>query len=444
MFKFLTDKFSNIFTNLTGKNKLTEANLEQVLGQIKDSLIAADVPLAVAEQLAAQVKSEVIGQKVLKSLNPSEQFIQLFHDRLKEFLGGSATFTGFQIPSVILVMGLQGSGKTTTIAKLANWAQGLASKKGKQRSILFASVDFYRPAAIDQLEVLAKQVNVNFYRAQQTDPVFAAQEVYRYFQKGGYEYLFLDTAGRMHVDDQMLQELSEINSILNPKYKLMVLDSMTGQESLRVAQAFDQAVGFNGAILTKMDSETLGGSALAFRYVLQKSIYFVGNGEKVEDLEQFHADRLATRLLGLGDLQTLMERAQDKFKLADQEKSMKAFESGRITLEDFSNQLDMVSKLGSLNKVIQYLPGLSGMNVSPEMAEKGDLEIKRFKVIISSMTRKERLTPQIINASRQQRIAKGAGVKVQDVNYLIQRFEESAQFVKLLKKQGRFQNMFKF
>jgi signal recognition particle subunit SRP54 len=270
------------------------------------------------------------------------------------------------------------------------------------------------------------------------------QEIQRYFQKGGYEHLFLDTAGRMHVDNQMLQELSAINSTLNPKYKLMVLDSMTGQESLRVAQAFEQAVGFNGAILTKMDSETLGGAALAFRYVLQKPIYFIGSGEKVADLEQFHADRLATRLLGLGDLQTLMERAQDKIKLVDQERSMKALQSGQMTLEDFAQQMEMVSKLGSLNKVIQYLPGLSGVNITPEMAEKGDQELRRFRVIISSMTRKERLEPKIIDPSRRQRIAKGAGVKLEDVNYLLQRFEQSAQFVKLLKKQGRFQNMFKF
>lgn len=444
MFKFLTNKFSNIFSSLTGKNKLSEQNIDQVLGQVKDSLLEADVPYEVVDQLVAEVKTEVMGQKVLSGLNPGEQFIKIFHERLKNFLGGSASFTSFQIPSVVMVMGLQGSGKTTTIAKLAKFTKELAAKKGKNRKILLGSIDFYRPAAVDQLEILSKQVGVDFYRSSETDPVAAANDIYSNWQQGGYDYLFLDTAGRMHVDSDMLQELVEVNSSLNPKYKLLILDSMTGQESLKVAQAFDQSVGFNGAILTKMDSDTLGGASLAFRYVLKKPIYFVGSGEKIADLEQFHPDRIATRLLGMGDLQTLMEKAQSKIKSSDQEQSMAAFKKGRITLDDFAQQLGMVSKMGSLSKVMQYMPGMGNANISPEKLEQGDQELKKFRVIISSMTRKERLVPKILDASRKDRIANGAGVKVQDVNYLLQRFEQSAQFVKLLKKQGRFQNMFKF
>jgi signal recognition particle subunit SRP54 len=443
MFNFLTNKFSSIFSSLTGKNKLSEQNIDQVLGQVKDSLLEADVPYQVVDKLISEVKSEVIGQKVLGELNPGEQFIDIFHKRLKEFLGGSASFTSFQIPSVVMVMGLQGSGKTTTIAKLASFTKDLAAKKGKDRKILLGSVDFYRPAAVDQLEILSKQVGVDFYRSSETDPVQAASDIYNYWRSSGCDYLFLDTAGRMHVDNNMLQELCEIDTNLSPKYKLLVLDSMTGQESLKVAQAFDQVVGFNGSILTKMDSDTLGGAALAFRYVLKKPIYFTGNGEKVTDLEQFYPDRIATRLLGMGDLQTLMEKAQTKIKISEQEQSIAAFKKGRLTLEDFANQLSMVSKMGSLSKVMQYMPGFSGANVTPEMLEKGDVELKRFKVIIGSMTRKERVVPKILDTSRKQRIANGAGVKVQDVNYLLQRFEQSAQFVKLLNKQGRF-NKLKF
>lgn len=444
MFSFLTNKISGIFANLTGKNKLSNENIEQVLTEIKESLLAADVPYAVIEQLLGEIKNEVIGQKVLGALNPGEQFIKIFHDRLVSFLGGSVSFSSFQIPSIIMVLGLQGSGKTTTIAKLAYYVKELALKKGKERRILLASVDFYRPAAIDQLEILANQVGVDFYRPETGDPVQAANMINNKWRTGSYDHLFLDTAGRMHVDSQMLQELRDIDTNLAPKYKLLVLDGMTGQESLKVAEAFDQAVGFSGAILTKMDSEATGGAALAFRYLLKKPIYFTGVGEKIADLEQFYPDRIAKRLIGMGDLQTLMEKAQEKIKVTEDNESALNFKNGRLTLDDFAQQLGMIGQMGSLSKLMQYMPGMSGANVTPQMIEKGDLEIKRFKAIMSSMTVKERKTPQILDGSRKLRVAKGAGVKVQDVNYLLQKFEQSAQFVKLFKKQGNFKNMFKF
>lgn len=444
MFNFLTNKISGIFGSLTGKNKLSAGNIEEVLVNIKDSLLEADVPYEVVEQLVNEIKAEVVGQKVLSGLNPSEQFIKIFHDRLKEFLGGSASFSSFQIPSMIMVMGLQGSGKTTTIAKLAHYVKDLALKKGKERRILLGSVDFYRPAAIDQLEILSKQVGVDFYRPANTDPVKAASAICDKWRSGSYDYLFLDTAGRMHVDNEMLQELREIDTSLVPKYKLLILDAMTGQESLKVASTFDQSVGFNGAILTKMDSEALGGAALAFRYILKKPIYFTGVGEKIDDLEQFYPERVATKLVGMGDLQTLMEKAQEKLNVSERDRSVENFKNGRLSLDDFAQQLEMVSKMGSMSKIMQYMPGLSGVNLTPEMLQKGDLEVKRFKSILSSMTVKERRTPQVLDASRKARIAKGAGVNVQEVNYLLQKFEQSAQFVKLFKKQGNFKNMFKF
>lgn len=444
MFNFLTKKIFGIFGSLTGKNKLTSDNIESVLSNIKDSLLESDVPYAVVEQLVGEVKTEVLGQKVLNGLNPGEQFIKIFHDRLQNFLGGSASFSSFQIPSVIMVMGLQGSGKTTTIAKLAHHVKQLALQKGKERKILLGSVDFYRPAAIDQLEILAKQVGVDFYRPTQQDPLKAAQAIYDKWRTGGYEYLFLDTAGRMHIDSLMLQELRDIDASLTPKYKLLVLDAMTGQESLKVAEAFNQVVGFNGAILSKMDSEALGGAALAFRYMLKKPIYFTGVGEKIADLEQFYPDRIAKRLIGMGDLQTLMEKAQEKIKVVDQLDTAENFKNGQLSLDDFAKQLDMIGKMGSMSKLMQYMPGFSNANLTPEVLEKGDLEIKRFKAMIASMTPKERKIPRILDDSRKSRIAKGAGVSVSDVNYLMQKFEQSAQFVKLFKKQGHFKNMFKF
>lgn len=444
MLNFLANKISGIFSSLTGKNKLTANNIEEILINIKDSLLEADVPYGVVDQLIGEVKNEVMGQKVLNGLNPSEQFIKIFHDRLKEFLGGSASFSSFQIPSIIMVMGLQGSGKTTTIAKLAHHVKSLALKKGKERKILLGSVDFYRPAAIDQLEILAQQVGVDFYRPKSTSVLEAANAICEKWRKEGYDYLFLDTAGRMHIDSEMLQELREIEANLAPKYKLLILDSMTGQESLKVASAFEESVGFNGAILTKMDSEALGGAALAFRYVLKKPIYFIGVGEKIDDLEQFYPERVATKLVGMGDLQTLIEKAQEKFDISEKESSFENLKKGYLSLDDFAQQLEMVTKMGSMSKIMQYMPGLGGVKMTDEMLQKGDLEVRRFRSILSSMTAKERKLPHILDSSRKLRIAKGAGVNVQEVNYLLQKFEQSAQFVKLLKKQGNFKNMFKF
>jgi len=444
MFNFLTQQISGLFATLTGKNKLTNDNIDTVLISIKDSLLQADVPYQVVEQLVEEIRAEVIGKKVLGALNPGEQFIKIFHDRLKEFLGGSASFSSFQIPSVIMVMGLQGSGKTTTVAKLAHYVKALAIKKGKERRILVGSVDFYRPAAINQLEILANQVGIDFYRPQSINPIQAASMICSKWQSGGYDYLFLDTAGRMHIDNEMLQELREIDTNLAPKYKLLILDAMTGQESLKVAEAFEQAVGFNGAILTKMDSDALGGAALAFRYMLKKPIYFTGIGEKIADLEQFYPERIANKLIGMGDLQTLMEKAEEKLKISEQTDTISSFKSGKLSLDDFAKQLDMLGKMGSMSNLMQYMPGFSNAKVTPEMLEKGDLEVKRFKAMIASMTPKERKLPQILDGSRKLRVAKGAGVKVQEVNYLLQKFEQSAQFVKLFKKQGNFKNMFKF
>ncbi len=440
MFDFLTNKFSSIFSKITGKGTLTENDVADVLAKVKDALIEADVPLSLVETFCNDIKNEVVGQKVLTSLKPAEQLIKVVHDRLKSFLGGqdAVPFT-FQLPSVVMVMGLQGSGKTTSIAKMANLVTTESQAKGKSRRILLASVDFYRPAAIDQLEILAKQIpGVTFYRAQNTDPVKAAQEIFAYYQKELFELLFLDTAGRLHVDQEMLEQLKVIDKLLKPKYKLLVLDAMTGQESLSVAQSFNQAVGFDAAVLTKLDSDTRAGAAFAFRYALKKPIVFVGSGEKIADLERLYPERLAGRILGMGDIATLMERANEKIKQSEQDSLKKAFNKGQITLQDFADQMKMVQKMGSLSQIVKYMPGAANPAFSPEMIQKGEAELKRFNAIISSMTPKERILPRILDASRKKRIAKGAGVQVNDINLLLERFEQSQQYVKLLKKFGRF------
>ncbi len=436
MFDFLTKKFSGIFASLTGKSTLTEQNLEAVLEQIKDSLLQSDVAYESVQTFVDGVKREVIGQKVASRMNPSEQFVKIVYDKMLSFLGGQYLQEGFnfQIPSVIMVMGLQGSGKTTSIGKLAYFIKKQAEKHGKSRKILFASVDFYRPAAVEQLQILAGQVGVDFYASSQTDPILAARDILNYYKQHGYEYLFFDTAGRLQIDDAMMQELQATKKIMQPKYSFMVLDAMTGQESLNIAKSFEKAVGFDGAILSKMDSDTRGGAAFSFRYELKKPIYFMGVGEKLENLEIFRPERIAKRMLGMGDVLTLMEQAQDKIKQSEQETIAKSIMSGNITLNDFAQQLNMMSKLGSVSSIMKFMPGMASMKLSAQDAEKSDKELKKFRAILSSMTPKERLRPEIIDGSRRKRIANGAGVDVSNVNLLMQRFEQSKQFVKLLKK----------
>jgi signal recognition particle subunit SRP54 len=285
---------------------------------------------------------------------------------------------------------------------------------------------------------VAAQAGVAFYRAQATDVMKAVQEICDYRKKEDFDVLILDTAGRLHVDEQMLDELVRVDKIIRSEGKLLVLDAMTGQESLHVARTFQDRIGFHAAILTKMDSDTRGGAAFAFRYMLKKPILFVGVGERVSDLERFYADRIATRMLGMGDIVSLVERANDKMKVQEQDRLAQAMAKGRFTLDDFATQIDMMSKLGSFGQVLKYLPGTAQLKISPEKLEEGEREMKRFRAIIGSMTKKERLVPTILDGSRKKRVAQGSGVSVAEVNVLLERFQESQQMMKQLGKMGRF------
>jgi signal recognition particle subunit SRP54 len=442
MFNFLSEKFVGVLGWLKNKGRLTEENIQEALDQVRNALLDADVPHDIIDAFLNQIKEGIVGQKLQASLNPGQMLIKIVHEKLLSFLGGTGS-TGqvtFQIPSIILVMGLQGSGKTTTIAKVANWVNKEAAKRGKKRRILLASVDFYRPAAVEQLKILAAQIGIDFYASTSTKPVNAAKEIQDYFKKNHYELLFLDTAGRFHVDDEMMHELVEINKAVAPKYKFLVLDAMTGQESLKVAKSFNDSVSFDFSILSKMDSDARGGAAFAFRYALKKPIAFVGSGEKIDDLETFIPERMATRILGMGDILTLIEKASESIEIDSQETMVKRFTEGTFSLKDFAEQLDMIDKMGSLNKITRYLPGMN--SISQEDMERGQSEMKRFKAIISSMTEKERIMPTVLDGSRKQRVARGAGVNVQDINQLLQRFEQSKQFVKMFKKMGKFRKFF--
>lgn len=436
MFDFLAQKFSSLFSSFSAQKKLTDKDVADLLAQIKSGLLEADVPYELVETFTRSISDEVVGQNVVGSLKPAEQLMKIVYEKLVGFLGGTQQDAGyFKSPSITMVMGLQGSGKTTTIGKLAH------AQKGKK--ILVASVDFYRPAAIDQLEVVARNAQVDFYRAQSGEPVRAAREILHRYTTCGYDMLFLDTAGRLHVDNAMLEELRTIDADLQPAQKVLVLDAMTGQESLNVAKAFDQAVGFSGAILTKTDSDTRGGAAFSFRYALKKPIVFIGTGEKIDDLAPFHPERAAGRMLGMGDIKSLVEHADQKIKESEQARMQRSFESGNFTLEDFAQQMNMMNRLGSISSLIKYIPGLGGMKIPQEVLEQGEKEMKRFKAIIGSMTPKERIQPNILDASRRKRIAQGAGVEVADINKLIQRFEQMKQYAKLVNKPGGLNNIFK-
>lgn len=440
MFKLLSDKISSIFSRFSGSSSLKEHDITVILDQIKDAFLEADVSYPLVEEFIGTIKKALLSSK--KPCRTTDQVIKIVHDELLSFLGGKQSVPfSFQIPAVVMVMGLQGSGKTTTIAKLAALVHQQAEKRGKKRRILLASIDFCRPAAIDQLEILSERAGCFFYRATSTKPLDAAREIFRFYKQGEYELLFLDTAGRLHIDHEMLEELALVKADLHPRYTFLVLDAMTGQESLAVARGFDHAVGFDAAILTKMDSDTRGGAAFSFRYALKKPVLFTGIGEKLADLEQFHPDRAASRILGMGDLKTLFERASERIQEPEQEDLSKIMFAGKMTLNDFSKQLDMLNKLGSLSMVARYMPAGGGA-MSQDDLEKGELEIKRFRAIINGMTPKERLNHTLLNDSRKRRIANGTGVVEEDIKVLIERFEEAQLYVKLLKKVGPFKRFF--
>lgn len=439
MFGSLTEKFSALFSRFSS-DRVSQQTVDQAMQMVKNTLLEADVPFEVVTHFIQQVQQDLAGKKLFSSLKPAELVMKTVHERIVELLGGKQSATGFsfQIPSVIVMAGLQGSGKTTTLSKLAHLIQKDAAKRNKKRRILVCSVDYYRPAAGEQLEILAKTIGVDYYAAPATEPVEAAVQAVQYAQKNHYEHCFIDTAGRLHVDQQLLTELSGIIKRVKPTYTFLVLDGMIGQESLRVAQSFEAIINATGVILSKMDGDTRGGAAFACYYMVKKPVIFMGTGEKVDDLEYFNPERIANRIIGLGDMHTLIEKAQDKIKVSDQEDLQKAFNKGKLTLQDFAKQLDMMSSLGSLSSLMKYIPGISGMKVDSSQIEKGEREMKKFKAIISSMTLKERLNPRIINESRVKRIAKGSGTVPQDITLLLERFEQSQQFVKILKRRPHF------
>ncbi len=431
MFENLTEKLQNIFDKLARRGKLTEDDVNAGLREVRLALLEADVNYKVVKDFIARVKERAVGAEVMRSLTPAQQVIKIVHEELIATLGApSKVDLSGPPPHVIMLVGLQGSGKTTTAAKLA-----LRLRKSGQRPLLVAA-DTYRPAAITQLEILGRQLDIPVHSegAKVPPPTICANAVKR-AEASAYSVLIMDTAGRLHIDDEMMGELERIKQITRPQEVLLVADAMTGQDAVRVASDFHQRVGLTGLILTKVDGDARGGAAISIRSVTGVPIKFLGVGEKTDALEPFHPDRLASRILGMGDVLSLIEKAQTEM---DQTQAMAMGQKllkGEFNLEDFLAQLQQIKKLGPLSQLLEMIPGYAKISkdVSPELT---DQQMKRVEAIISSMTREERLNPRIINASRKRRIARGSGTTVQEVNMLLSQFRQTQRMMKRL-GQGR-------
>jgi signal recognition particle subunit SRP54 len=433
MFDALSGKLQRVFKDLRGLGKISEENVSAALRDVRMALLDADVNFKVARDFIERVKEKAMGQEVLLSIQPGQQVIKIIHDELVSLLGDENA--GLEVsgnPSSIMMVGLHGSGKTTSSAKLAR----LLVKQA--RLPLLVGCDVYRPAAMDQLETLGKQLGIPvFIKRGETDVMRIAREALDFARKENRNTLILDTAGRLQIDEPLVQELVRLRKEVKPQEVLLVLDAATGQEAVNVATHFNEALSITGAILTKLDGDARGGAALSMRSVTGKPIKFVGVGEKLEDFEPFHPERMATRILGMGDVVTLVERAAEAVEFEDAKKLEEKMRKGLFTLEDFLDQLRQMKKLGSLESVVNMLPGGSEMLKSADMG-RSEREFRRMEGIICAMTLKERKTPQLLNARRRQRIAKGSGVSVAEVNNLLNRFSQMQQ---MMKKMGKFQKM---
>src|SRR5438477_1504312 len=433
MFDSLSGKLQNAFKNLRGLGKISESNVSDSLREVRMALLDADVNFKVAGDFIERVKEKAVGQQVIQSIQPGQQVIKIIHDELVELLGAqNAVLQLSGNPACLMMVGLHGSGKTTSSGKLAR----LLQKQG--RAPLLVAADVYRPAAMDQLETLGRKLEIPvFVKRGETDVLNIARAALGFARANNRNILIFDTAGRLHIDEPLVQELVRLRDLVKPQEILLVLDAATGQEAVNVATHFDQALNITGAILTKLDGDARGGGALSFKAVTGKPIKFVGVGEKLEDFEPFHPERMASRILGMGDVVSLVERAAEAVDLDDAKRMEEKMRKGQFTLEDFLDQLRQMKKLGSLESIVGMLPGGSEMLKGQDLG-KQEKEFRRMEGIICSMTLQERRTPQILNAKRRVRIAKGSGVTVTEVNSLLNKFGQMQQ---MMKKFGKFQKM---
>ncbi len=421
-FEGLTDKLQNAFQKLKGKGKLTEADVKAVMREVRMALLEADVNYLVVKDFIKRATERCIGQETLDSLSPQQQIIKIVNEELTAVMGGTnakLTFSSSPI-SVYMLCGLQGAGKTTMAGKLGAYLK----KQGKKP--LLAACDIYRPAAIKQLQVVGSQVDVPVFEHGTQDPVKTAQEAIERAQYYGNDVIILDTAGRLHIDETLMDELARIEKAVKPQEILLVVDAMTGQDAVNVAKSFNEKLEISGVILTKLDGDTRGGAALSVRQVTGKPIKFAGTGEKLGDIEPFHPERMASRILGMGDMLSLIEKAQETFDEEESEQLARKVKNADLTLEDFLSQMQQIKKMGPLSKVLSMLPGMGQI----KDIDIPDNAMAKPEAIIRSMTPRERAHPEVLNASRRRRIAAGSGTTVQDVNQLIRQFENMRQMMK--------------
>ena len=434
MFDSLAEKLSGVFDRLAHRGALTESDVDGAMREIRVALLEADVALPVVKDVVAKIKDRAVGQAVIKSVTPSQMVVKIVHDALVEMLGGenAALDLDAAAPVPVLMVGLQGSGKTTTSAKLA-----LRLKKDKKR-VLLASLDVYRPAAQEQLAQLGGQIGVDVLPVIAGEkPRAIASRAMTEGRKGGYDIVILDTAGRLHVDLDMMGEVADVRALVQPKETILVVDALTGQDAVNVAREFNEKIGITGIVLTRVDGDSRGGAALSMRAVTGCPIKFLGAGEKVDALEPFHPDRLAGRILGMGDVVSLVETAAEKMDKDEAERVAKRMMDGRFDLNDMLSQLRQMQKMGDLKGLLGLIPGMGKFKAQIDAAKIDDKIFKRQEAIILSMTPVERRNPDIIKASRKKRIAAGCGLSVQDVNKLLKQYEQIAEVMKKMKKMGK-------
>lgn len=426
-FEGLAERLQGTLSKIRGKGKVTEQDVNEMMREVRLALLEADVNFKVVKQFISSVKEKALGQEVMKSLTPGQQVIKVVNEELTALMGGeqSKIAVASKAPTVVMLVGLQGAGKTTTTAKLANYL-----RKKQNRSPLLVACDVYRPAAIKQLETLGKQLNIPvFSLGDEVSPVEIAKRALEKAEVDHHDYVLIDTAGRLHIDEQLMEELKQIKAATSPHEILLVVDAMTGQDAVNVAQSFNEQLDITGVILTKLDGDTRGGAALSVKAVTNTPIKFAGMGEKIDQLEPFHPERMASRILGMGDVLTLIEKAQatiDEEKAKELEKKMRTMD---FTLEDFLEQIDQVRQMGPLDELLAMIPGMNKAKGLKNL-QVDEKQISRVEAIIRSMTKEEKLNPAIINASRKRRIARGSGTSIQDVNRLLKQFEDMKKMMK--------------
>ncbi len=437
MFEDLSSKLDKAFQSLKGEAKISDVNIAETVREIRRALLDADVNYEVAKEFTNTVKERAMGEEVLTSVNPGQQFTKIVYDEVVDILGQEREdiSVAHTPPTVILIAGLQGSGKTTFSAKLARYL-----KRENNRNPILAAADVYRPAAIDQLKTLADSIDVPVYSIGQKDAVRAAKEAVSMAKSLALDTVIIDTAGRMHVDEKMMQEVAEIKEAVQPNEILFVVDSMTGQDAVNTAKEFNEQINYDGVVLTKLDGDTRGGAALSIKNVVHKPIKFVSTGEKLDALSPFYPDRMAQRILGMGDVVSLVEKAQKEFDQEEAEKLQKKIKSDKFDLEDFKQQLQQIKGMGNISDLVGMIPGAGKALQDQEIDEDA---FKPIEAIINSMTPEERHNPEILNATRRRRIARGSGTKVRDVNDLLKQFEQMKKMMKQFSGMGKIGKMMK-